>query len=381
MTAKFDSFYEFNMIHDIFAHSESYKDFFIRLMFCNKHIEKILEHTEKKKVFYKRFKLLTHEQTFVFPEERGTEKLKSSEPKRRMDTGLLLDNIPIAVIEVEVFLSRQEQITQLRDYFKLIVNILHEFAEKNNAHIKYFQYLRMISFSLQLSERYHSIFEFTKGEALPLIIFEISKQWRKLPPESISYMAFKFIEDHKDIKNLEELRNLINQYLNRIEDQWQKFYFAGILKLYGDDCMDAVIREKESAGEVPKEEDVVKSMSDEWVRFLKPEQIKHLGPEQIKHLGPGQIKHLGSGQIKHLGPEQIKHLGPEQIKHLEPEQIKHLGPEQIKHLEPEQINCLTIEQLKNLDTDKILNLLLALKEKDRKKILDKFNQLQNNVRK
>ncbi|MHA1342245.1 MAG: hypothetical protein ACTSRZ_20740 [Promethearchaeota archaeon] len=75
--------------------------------------------------------------------------------------------------------------------------------------------------------------------------------------------------------------------------------------------MDIVIREKESTGKVPKEEDVVKSISDEWVRFLKPEQIKHL--------------------------------------------------------EPEQINCLTIEQLKNLDMDKILNLLLALKEKDRKK--------------
>ncbi|MHA1820468.1 MAG: hypothetical protein ACTSU2_12030 [Promethearchaeota archaeon] len=345
MTAKFDSFYEFTILKDIFAHSQEYKDFFIRLMFGDKYIDHILKDPEKKRKFYQRFELLTHEQPFVFPEESGIEKLKNSEPKRRMDTGLLLDNIPVVVIEVETLLSRLKQIYQLRDYFILMVNLLHEFVDNKIANIKYFQYLRVISFSFQLSKKYKNTFEYTKGEALPLIIFEISKQWKKLPPESISYTAFKFIEDYQDIKDLKQLNILIERYLDKFDDLWQKFYFAGILKLYGGEYMDAVIREKEAAKELPTEEEVVKELSHEWVRFLTPEQIKHLDSQQIKYLDADQIKHLDADQIKHLDADQIKHL--------------------------------TTEQLASLGIDKILDLLLSLKESDRDKILKKLNELKN----
>ena len=93
--------------------------------------------------------------------------------------------------------------------------------------------------------------------------------------------------------------------------------------------MDAVITERETKKELPSEEELVNDLSHEQVKFLTPEQIKYLDAQQIKYLEPEQIKHL------------------------------------------------TIKQLGNLGPDKILNLVLALKEDDKKKILDKLNQLQN----
>ena len=181
-----------------------------------------------------------------------------------------------------------------------------------------------------------------------------------MPSESLTYQAFKFIDEHPDSVPFERLLDDFDLILAGLSDPTKKFYFSNLLMVFGDDRMEGSVETKIANGQVLPEEEIEMIIDESWIHRLGRYHFKGLRPEHLEWLEPEQLKGLKPEQLKALEPEQLKTLESEQLKALEPEQLKALEPEiilqVINSMEESNKNKLIAELSKSKNDKKTVNI-------------------------